>query len=151
MPSDTSGSTGLPFEFYEDRFVAVPESLATKHHHVRVHLSGHVAGRVHALGPIEERWGRVVRQRLGRTAYRRWRAVQRARIQFAQFMQVRNAVGRVERAAAWRSCAAMVRYVPWSRRYLAQGIVLAALGPSLYRMLADLTDPLLLKGSRQAR
>ena len=133
------------------RFVAVPESLATKHHHVRVHLSGHVDGRVLALAPIEERWGAPVRRRLGHAGYRRWRAVQRARIQFAYFMRVRNAVGAGRRAAAWGSCLAMVRYLPWSRRYFVQGVVLAALGPAGYRRLADLTDPVLLRSSRQAR
>ena len=106
---------------------------------------------VPTANPIEDRWSHVVRQRLGRTAYRRWRAVQRGRIQFAQFMQVRNAVGNGHRAAAWRSCVAMAGYLPWSRRYLAQGIVLTALGPALYRVLADLTDPLLLRSARKAR
>jgi glycosyltransferase involved in cell wall biosynthesis len=149
LPSLQDYELLLRFAGAGHRFVAVPESLVVKHQHLDPQVTDSVEGRLLACRRLEQKWGRLIRERFGDAGYARWRAFQQGRVQFARFMAVRSAVGHGERAAAWRGCAAMLGRLPWSRRYVARGIVLATLGPTIYRALADLADPVLLRAARR--
>ena len=56
--------------------------------------------------------------------------------------RAKSAMASRERMAAWRSCLAMCRYLPWSRQCLIHGLALLILGPRMYGALARARDAL---------
>ena len=117
------------------RFAAVPEPLAVVHR-------GHGMGRLtedevlHAVSfqRHERQWGRLARERLGAESYRRRRRWQSRRMsrEHRRIVKQLRRVG--SRAEAWRYARQMLPALPWGATYVAQALLVAALGPWPYRL-----------------
>jgi glycosyltransferase involved in cell wall biosynthesis len=118
------------------RFAGVLEALVVKHQHDEVQLSADSAGRQRSLELFDAEWGGHVRRRLGARGYRRWKRYLHRQVQFARFMRVRRAVAARDRATAVWWCWEMRRSLPWSARYVLQGLGMVVAGPRAYGALA---------------
>ena len=117
-------------------FVEIGNTLVVKHEHGTRQISGDPDVMLGAFRTLDLKWGTRIRQR-SRSAYRRWRAGFLASI---QYVRVRQAVARADRLEAWRHWLHLCRYAPWSPRYAAYGLGLAALGLPAYDTLARVKD-----------
>lgn len=84
--------------------------------------------RLRAFRIFDGKWRSVIERRLGRAAYRKARAGRLANVQRARWVQVQMAVMKGDRRAAWKHCLAMVRFLPWSGRFLARALRCALYG-----------------------
>jgi glycosyltransferase involved in cell wall biosynthesis len=124
------------------RFVAVPDALVLKHDHGGVRISADLDARSEAtIARLDERWGRLVRERCGARGYARWRARCRGYIHSMWFGRLRHAMARGDRALALRHCLALARGLPGSGRYFVRGLAMTLLGWRGYQALVRLRAP----------
>lgn len=117
------------------QFAVVREPLAVIHRGHRVdQLTEDPVLRAVTLQRHHRRWGRLARERLGEEHYgrrRRWQSQRRRR-------EHRKIVKRLERAGsraeAWRYAWRMAPTLPWGVSYVAQALLVAALGPWPHRL-----------------
>ena len=116
-------------------FIGVADALVIKHENYGEQIVADPAARLLATSYMRERWGPTVRQRHGLLAYYRWLSDGRAIVQRAQLIRVKNALSENRRNVAWRYCAAMIRFLPWSRRFFFQALFLLLCGKNSYAAL----------------
>jgi hypothetical protein len=129
------------------RFAAVGEPLVIKHENHGEQIIADPAARLQAGIWMRQTWGPLVRRRQGLWVYYRWVADGYAMVARAYLMRVKNDLQNGRRAAAWRDCGAMLRYLFWSRRFLLQALLLLLCGKKTYGVLRRL----LLKDVRSNR
>jgi glycosyltransferase involved in cell wall biosynthesis len=110
------------------RFAVVDLPLVIVHQGVESRLTTDPVARLLAFRIFDLRWRPVVEGRLGSAAYRKMRAGRLANIQRARWTQVRLAVLKGDRWAAWKHCLEMVRFLPRSRRFVLRALRCAASG-----------------------
>jgi hypothetical protein len=120
------------------RFAAVPRVLVDKHQLEGPQVSSDPVARRAGFHTLDGKWGRLIIDTLGESAYRRWRRDRFRNVQYALFMRAREAAAAGDAGAVLRDCLAMARLLPWSRRFLVNGLALLLLGRPTYERLAAL-------------
>jgi glycosyltransferase involved in cell wall biosynthesis len=118
-------------------FVEIGDVLVIKHEHGTRQISGDPEMMLDAFRTLDQKWGARIQQRSGRSTYRRWQAGFLASV---QYVRVRRAIARADRAAAWRHWLHLCRYAARSPRYAVYGLGLATLGLHGYDALARIKD-----------
>lgn len=116
---------GHPFAF-------VDEVLVVKHERAGLQLMRNVAARRYSERLLDQRWGPVIRTRLGPRVYRRWHAARRLSLAAAYFDRVFTAGGEGDRVAALGAAGRLVSLLPAASPLLLPGLAAALLGPRGY-------------------
>ncbi len=118
------------------RFAAVQEPLAIKHDSGTGQIKTDATAKAVGFRRMDERWGPVMRERLGADAYRRWRDRRSRRIAQRQDDYLSRLAEAGSRTEALHYAMRMAPLLPWSRRYVARALSLALGGRTLYARLA---------------
>lgn len=116
-------------------FAAVDRPLIIKHEGLDSQITSDPVARLRAFQVFDRKWRSVIERRLGTAGYRKARAKRLANVQHARWMQVRLSVMKGDRRAAWKHWLAMVRFLPWSGRFLARALRYALYGSEAHRSL----------------
>lgn len=116
---------GHPFAF-------VDKVLVVKHERAGLQLMRNAAARRYSERLLDQRWGPVIRTRLGPRAYRRWYAGRRLGLAAAYFDRAFTAGGEGDRVAALGAAGRLVSLLPASSPLLLSGLAAALLGPRGY-------------------
>jgi len=142
LPNEQAYDLCLRLAEASNHFAAVKETLVIVHQHLGPQISKDMSARKRGVELLDRKWGPVVKRRLGPRGYREWIARRYASVQYLQLRWVREAMARGERRAAWRYCAAMCQWIPWSRKFLLEGVALTLLGWRSYQALVLARDAL---------
>lgn len=119
-----------------NHFLAVSKLLVNKYENRGPQLSSDPFARFGGMRLLDRKWRPAIKRHLGSAGYRRWRA---RRDRFVKgFLRARpNKYDTVSgnRVPSWRWFLLLVRFLPWSRRYLIHGLVLLILGHRVYETL----------------
>ncbi len=120
------------------RFAFVDEILVVKHERAGLQLMRNADARQYSEQLIDQRWGPVIRKRLGPRAYRRWKARRRLGLAAAYFDRACTAANEGRRLAAIGAAWRLVSLMPASKPLLLPGVAAAVLGPSGYGVVRKL-------------
>jgi glycosyltransferase involved in cell wall biosynthesis len=94
-------------------FLGLDEALVVKHEDGPDRLSSDPVRLRCGVERLDATWGPRIGERLGGAERRRWRGRLLASV---AYVEVRRAMTRGDRAAAWRHCLRMLRLAPWAGR-----------------------------------
>jgi glycosyltransferase involved in cell wall biosynthesis len=117
------------------RFAAVQEPLVIKHDSGTDQIKYDAVAKATGFRRMNERWGPVMKERLGEDAYRRWYDRRLRTITQRQEEELARFVTAGSRADALRYAEHMTPLLPWSRHYVARALSFALAGRALYGRL----------------
>lgn len=133
LPSAQDYDLCLRLAEAHNQFAAVDEPLVIKRENMGSQLSTDPATRLRGAWLLDRKWAPVITRQLGSAGYRQWRARRDALIKgFLRTRPHKYDTVSGDLVPAWRSFLLLVRFLPWSRRYLIHGLVLLILGPRVY-------------------
>lgn len=118
------------------RFAAAQEVLVVKHDGGTGQMKQDAAAKAIGFRRMDQRWGPLVKERLGVEAYQRWHERRSRKIAQKQEDTLAHFVATDGRKEALRYAERMTRLLPWSSRYVLRAFGFAAGGPALYARLA---------------
>jgi hypothetical protein len=121
------------------RFAAVDAVLVVKHRDHGPQITRDHRARALGARRLDEKWGAVIRERLGPAAHRAWLDGRLTALSRTQLMRVRAAVVSGDRALAWRLCRAMW-WAPWALwlRFGTRAVAITLLGRRAHGALGQL-------------
>jgi glycosyltransferase involved in cell wall biosynthesis len=133
LPSFQDYDLCLRLAHASNHFVAVDEPLVTRYCNADLRISNNPVAAFKGFQGIKDKWGAVMKSRLGSMTYYRWLSKSLLRI---QDMQIKKAVREGKRLTALGYCLAMSRFLPFSAGALCRGLLLVGLGQDAYSALA---------------
>jgi len=117
------------------QFAAVQEPLAIKHDSGTGQIKQDAVAKAIGFRRMDERWGPVMKERLGEAAYQRWYERRSRSIAERQDAYLASLVQEDSRMGALRYAARMTRMLPWASRYVSKSVGFSLFGRALYGRL----------------